>query len=401
MHCPGVPIVRVSTTGVAMTILDWAKRYYDRGWCIIPAKLENGKKRAAVRWKRYQQHRPSVQTLLGWFSNGRHEALAVVLGAVSGYLACRDFDDPKAYRQWAEKYPDLATELPTTKTGRGCHVYFNGKVEKTSKFQDGELRGEKSLCVLPPSKHPNGKKYEWIVPLPKGQIPAIDPERAGLIPKEALLQKRTEENRSNQKQSEAILSNLNAVKGVGEDEIETAISVTLPKAFGERNHQVFQLARALRGISALADADPRELRPIVKKWHSLALPHISTKPFEETWIDFFYGWPRVEIPMRLNLLADAMTLGKQNYPLDAEYEQEGLKGLLALCFGLQAIMGDQPFFLSTRTAGRLLSVPHMKAWRWLFLLEQDKWIETVAKGGTKESPYKATRFRYLGRQAGQ
>ena len=96
-----------------------------------------------------------------------------------------------------------------------------------------------------------------------------------------------------------------------------------------------------------------------------------------------------------------MILGRQNCPSDVEYEQEGLKDLLALCFGLQAIMGAKPFWLSTRTAGRLLSVPHMKAWRWLFLLEEDRWIETVAKGGTKENPYKATRFRYLGKQAGQ
>ena len=325
----------------------------------------------------------------------------MVLGEVSGFLACRDFDDPEAYKRWAENHPELAMELPTVKTGRGFHVYFVCKLEKTRKFSDGELRGEKSLCVLPPSKHPNGKKYAWIVALPEGQILAIDPEKSGLIPEEPMLQKRTEAIRSKPKQSEADLSKLNAIEGGGVDEIETAITFTLPKAFGERNHQVFQLARALQGISAFVNIDPKKLKPIVKKWHSRALDHIQTKPFDETWFDFLHAWPRIEIPMRLNLLEDAMKLGKENYPDGVEYEQEGLRGLLALCLGLQAIMGAKPFWLSTRTAGRVLGVSHNTAWRWLHGLELDGWIETVAKGGTKENPYKATRFRYLGRQEGQ
>lgn len=385
-----------------MTILEWAKYYHERGWCVIPAKLENGQKRAAVPWKKYQQHRPSVQTLQGWFGNGRYNAIAVVLGKVSGYLACRDFDDPEAYKKWAESYADLAMTLPTTKTGRGFHVYFVCKLEKTRKLDDGELRGERSLCVLPPSKHPNGKKYAWIVPLPEGRIPAVDPERAGLIPekapqkKKAMLQERTEENRSNPKQTEAILSNLSAVRLVGEDEIETAISATLPKTFGKRNQQVFQLARALRGISAFADAQPKTLRAIVQKWHSRALPHISTKPFEETWIDFLYGWPRVQIPMRLNLLEDTMKTAIENPVPDLKYEQPALRNLVGLCRELQAIMGDQPFWLSTRTAGRLLGQRPMTVWRWLFLLEQDGWIKTETRGNTS----RATRFRYLGGQDG-
>ena len=366
-------------------------------------KLEGGKKKPAVSWTRYQNSAPSDQTLRRWFSDGKYVALAVVLGKVSGHLACRDFDDPEAYRRWAENFTDLAMELPTVKTGRGYHVYFTCQNVKTRKFDDGELRGEKSLCILPPSKHPNGKAYQWIVPLPEGQILTIDPEEAGLIPEivsqkiEPVLQKRTEENRSKLKQTEADLSKQNAISVFGDDEIETAISVTLPKQPGQRNQQVFQLARALQGISAFADADPRQLRSIVKKWHTQALDHISTKPFEETWFDFLYGWPRVMIPMRLNLLEDAMILGKQNCASEPEYDQESLRDLVALCRGLQAIVGTKPFWLSTRTAGRVLGVDHMTAWRWLFLLEQDGWIKTKTKGNR----LRATRYVYLGGQEGQ
>ena len=306
---------------MTMTLLEWARCYYDRGWCVIAM---NGK-RAACKWRKYQTQRPDRKHLERWFSNGLCDSIGVVLGEVSGYLACRDFDDPRAYKKWAERHPELAMLLPTARTGRGYHVYFVCKGARTRKLSYGELRGAKSICVLPPSKHPNGRAYEWIVPLPEGQIPAIDPEEAGIIPKKAMLQKRTDENRREPKRTEENRSNLNAIEGFGEDEIETAICVTLPKAFGERNDQVFRLARALRGISALADVDPRVLKPIVKKWHALALPHISSKPFEETWFDFLYGWPRVQVPMRLNLLEDAMKLGKENYPSGVEYEQKGTK----------------------------------------------------------------------------
>ena len=396
MYVPSVPTVRVSITGLAMTTLDWATKYHCRGLCIVPMTLKGDKKKPAVPWKRYQRSMPSPQTLRRWFSDGKYEALAVVLGEVSGQLACRDFDDPDVYQQWGKNFPKLSRELPTVKTGRGYHVYFTCKLEKTQKFDDGELRGEKSLCVLPPSKHGNGKEYEWIVPLPEGPILTIDPEEAGLCP-EPVLQKRTEAVRSKPKQSEADLSKPSAIGLVGKDEIELAISATLPKQPGQRNIQVFQLARAIRGISVLADAAPKKLKPIVRQWHSRALKHIKTKPFEETWFDFLYGWPRVEIPMRLNLLEDAMRLGKENCVLEPDYEQESLRDLVALCRGLQGIMGDKPFWLATRTAGRVLSVDHMTAWRWLFLLEQDGWIKTVTKG----DQHKATRFRYLGGQEGQ
>ena len=95
-----------------------------------------------------------------------------------------------------------------------------------------------------------------------------------------------------------------------------------------------------------------------------------------------------------------MRLGKENCVLEPDYEQESLRDLVALCRGLQAIMGAKPFWLSTRTAGRVLNVSHNTAWRWLHGLELDGWIETVAKGGTAKDPYKATRYRYLGGNKG-
>ena len=138
-------------------LLEAALDYAKRGWSIIPVRCdENNGKRAAVRWKNFQMLRATDQVLEGWFADGQYSALAVVLGPVSGQLACRDFDDAKAYEEWAERFPELAEKLPTVRTARGYHVYFTCRDVRTAKFTDGELRGERSYCVLPPSVHPSG-----------------------------------------------------------------------------------------------------------------------------------------------------------------------------------------------------------------------------------------------------
>ena len=79
--------------------------------------------------------------------------------------------------------------------------------------------------------------------------------------------------------------------GIGDksldDLIEQIIADTVPIQHGTRNRAVFQFARKLKSLTSLTDADPNELRPYVKEWHSRALPYIRSEPFEETWIDPF------------------------------------------------------------------------------------------------------------------
>jgi len=107
-------------------LLKQALRYYDQGWCIIP--IPQGEKAARIRWKRYQTKRPDESRLCRWFADN-HSNIAVVLGGVSGGLACRDFDTEQAYQQWAGEHRDLADKLPTVKTARGYHVYFLADVD--------------------------------------------------------------------------------------------------------------------------------------------------------------------------------------------------------------------------------------------------------------------------------
>lgn len=375
-------------------LLARALEYAARGWSIIPVR--RGTKQPAVRqWKRWQAKRPDGKRLRHWFANGRYDALAVVLGPVSGDLACRDFDQADAYARWAEQYRDLAETLPTGRTARGYHVYFRRGEVSLQQLPDGELRGAGCTCLLPPSKHPDGDCYRWEREPGDGPLPEIDPASAGLMP-QGVQQKRTDDNRGRTEVDRRTPRAIRSVAGCSEDEIENAIAATLPTAEGTRHQQVFKLARALRGIPGLASADPNDLKPIVRRWHSLALPIITTKPFEETWIDFLKAWPRVHTPLRFNLMEDVMTAAKACCADNVPYETPGLRLLVRFCQELQRQVGDQPFFLACRTAGRLLEIDPTTASRWLFLLEHDGWIRMVQKGGTVVAPRRATRYRFVG-----
>jgi hypothetical protein len=397
-------------------ILEYVLSYHGRGLCIIPVKA--GLKRAACRWKSYQANRPAESTLRRWFSNGHHFP-AVVLGGVSGGLVCRDFDKAEAYLAWKSQHPDLAATLPTVQTGRGYHVYFDSPWNGFQEFDDGELRGDSlHYCVLPPAPHPSGKNYTWLVPLPDGPLPQLDPFANGLagslleLPtateEDGGLQKTTEVNRSDEggcegdtpapkpsPLSSSVIPLRSSVSVEVEKKVQDAIEETLPEREGQRHRCVFEFARRLKGILVLADLPAGEFKPVLMKWHTAALPFIETKSFEETWIDFLKSWPKITSPANADFMKEIHVRAVAN-PL-GDYTIPSLRILAAMCRELQAATGqDNPFFLATRTVAGLLGTTPNTAGRWLFLLGQDKILETVVKGGTTENPRKATRFRYLG-----
>jgi hypothetical protein len=275
--------------------------------------------------------------------------------------------------------------------------------------------------VLPPSVHPSGHVYRWIVPLPEGELLEVNLLSCGFIELGPCDIEHLDDgvNRSLLRTTEAI----EAVDGVGDvggaregvngDEATTAVSAcpqaygwseaiklaiadTVPTRPGKRHAQVFELARALAAIPELTDADGRDLEPYVRRWHELALDQIRTKAFEETWIDFLKGWPNVNYPRGREPMAKVFERARANpLPKVAErYEQQALKMLVAVCQELQRGAGDGPFYLACRTAGRLLGVDHSTANRWLFLLTTEGVLEEVQKGDRKQR--RASRFRYVG-----
>jgi hypothetical protein len=390
-----------SVADKSKTILDYALEYHARGWCIIPVK--RGAKLAAVKWKRYQSQSPSESQLQTWFAKGDRN-IAVVLGPVSGDLVCRDFDTMAEYELWAGKFPDLAKTLPTVRTSKGMHVYFQARLESTKYIANGELRSSGGYCLLPPSVHPDGPTYEWVNPLTNGNLLALEPEAAGFVADVTEQTEKTEQT----EQTEAIRRGMRSEietkskkknEGKIENEVENAIAETLPLEAGTRNRRIFEFARALKSLPQVADAEPEELRDIVTVWHRRALPKIRTQEFEETWIDFLKAWPRIryvkgEEPMA-QIFERAIQLEPPQIAAEKYPNHSKLKILASLCRELQRAAGSSPFFFSARTAARLLNVAPMTASRWFFLLQSDGILKLVSRGGTAETVREASRYRYI------
>ena len=137
-----------------------------------------------MRWKQYQSKPPDEQKLRKWFGRREELGMAVILGDVSGGLVCRDFDVMAGYDRWATDHPELAKTLPTVETARGRHVYFRSTYRGIKKLADGELRGG-GYCLLPPSRHPDGPLYRWLILLPDGLLPVVDDvQAAGFLGKQ-------------------------------------------------------------------------------------------------------------------------------------------------------------------------------------------------------------------------
>ena len=161
----------------SVELLGIARRFAaDFGWSILPVR--SNKIPTISTWKRFQTTRPSILELEEMFRIPGCTGLAVIAGAVSGDLVVRDFDVEEDYHCWAENHPSLAATLPTVRTGRGYHVYFRStRICSTHHYYRdgahvGELRGS-GYTLLPPSKHPDGGRYRWLVE-PANSIPFVE-----------------------------------------------------------------------------------------------------------------------------------------------------------------------------------------------------------------------------------
>ena len=389
-------------------LLKAALAYHGRGWSIIP--IEAGtKKPACKRWKPFQSKRPDRAKLRRWFAKRTDYGLGVICGDISGGLTIRDFDTMDGYKLWQQQHPDLAETLPTVATARGRHVYFQSDHRGIVDMDDGELRGG-GYCLLPPSRHPDGPVYEWLIPLPDGPLPFVeDVEAAGFLDRTPRATETpettetTEDDRGQQKTTEAIVGGELGLDNL-DFEISNAILETLPKQLrqpngpGKRNPFVFEFARALQAIPHLADANPNDLEQYVRTWHDLGVAQgvIGSTSFDETRGDFIYGWPRVKFPKGEDPVTLIFERAKQA-PMPAaasRYDSPEVRLLVALCRELQRVSGEAPFFLACRTAGKLFGVDYTTASRWFFLLRNDGLLEEVEKGSLIKR--RASRYRYRG-----
>jgi len=302
------------------------------------------------------------------------------------------------YGLWEKNHPELAKILPIVQTARGMHVYFRQKqLEGIKKLSAGELRCSRCYCLLPPSLHPEGSTYQWLKP-PNGELPELSPKDFDMTDfTEEADETDDIEDREDSEDIEVIRKGGVVVEKLDfkiQNYVNTAIKCTLPGKRGYRNFLIFQFCRWLKGCSEFEKCQAGQLKPLVRLWHEKALPRIGTKPFDDTWADFCYGWTKVKYPKGNGALKTATqnALNAKN-TLAAEelYETPEAKLLVRLCYELQALQKTEPFWLSENDGALIFGVTRPTIGKWLSMLEAD----SVIKKTGEHTATKAARYKFI------
>lgn len=177
--------------------------------------------------------------------------------------------------------------------------------------------------------------------------------------------------------------------------LQEAARITIERGL-ENCH--FNLARAIKAFEAFhrTRLPERELQSAFAVWWSAAqsqgrLP--LDAEFEEYLFLFLDSCQRVKHPLGSNVLEVATQRAAEQPPPEqaAQFTSPKLKKLITVCYHLQRMAGNEPFFLSVRSAAALLDVEISSASAFLNGLVQKRVIELVQKGA--QGGRKASRYR--------
>jgi len=146
-----------------------AIEYLGEGLSVIPIKPDTKKPR--IRWREFQKTLPSEELVTEWWSNHPDDDIAVITGALSGYVVV-DCDNETALveaeragmrspiRVETKRGYHLYFRHPRDGVGRGPRAGINSRGEDWPRIDGLDFRGDGSYALLPPSKN-----YSWHIPL--------------------------------------------------------------------------------------------------------------------------------------------------------------------------------------------------------------------------------------------
>ena len=183
------------------------------------------------------------------------------------------------------------------------------------------------------------------------------------------------------------------VAAVTSMDVAAVIRATRPARPGERNLRILDLARGLKFNAGMQARPFSDLRPIVKQWHTEALPFIATKEFTTTWADFVYAWKHARLPLGAVLETAWQRAIEESQPaIAANYDSEPVRRLISFCAVLGGLTPTGDFFLSSHVAARFLKAHQPQVLRWFKMLEADGNILLVHRGDA----HRANRYRWTG-----
>lgn len=176
---------------------DAAIRYAEHGWRVFPVHAPDehgvcscrdgadcddiGKHPRIRRWQ--EQATADTGQVAAWWDRWPDANIGLATGRGSGVVAV-DVDKQDGLRELIDRYGKLP-ETAAFKTGRGGQMLFAAPEDSLprsntrSLLADGiDTRDDGGYSLLPPSRHENGRQYEWVskkrpAPLPQPIVDAL------------------------------------------------------------------------------------------------------------------------------------------------------------------------------------------------------------------------------------
>jgi hypothetical protein len=149
-----------------------ALAYQGLGWSVIPIKPSD--KIALIKWGEFQNRKASIIEIGRWWTRTPNANVGVVTGNISGIIAI-DIDSIEVERVFRKKFGKEFFETVSQRTGKAAaqHLIFKHPGDKKYRNFSGllegvDVRADGGYIVMPPSAHPNGKLYSWIIPPQEG-----------------------------------------------------------------------------------------------------------------------------------------------------------------------------------------------------------------------------------------
>lgn len=157
------------------SVLEQANEYIDQGWSILPVKPSE-KRPYMTNWLQYQHIKATKEMAENWFTSLTGAGVGMVTGRISGVVVL----DIESYckipiEELLRRYP---TQMVSRTGSGGYHLFYlypNGVPEIANRvgvFEGADIRADGGFIVLPPTRHPNGRLYEWV----KTGFPGVFPK---------------------------------------------------------------------------------------------------------------------------------------------------------------------------------------------------------------------------------
>ena len=157
------------------SVLEQANEYIDQGWSILPVKPSE-KRPYMTNWLQYQHVKATKEMAENWFTSLTGAGVGMVTGRISGVVVL----DIESYckipiEELLRRYP---TQMVSRTGSGGYHLFYlyPNDVPKIANrvgiFEGADIRADGGFIVLPPTRHPNGRQYEWV----KTGFPGVFPK---------------------------------------------------------------------------------------------------------------------------------------------------------------------------------------------------------------------------------